>query len=101
MRDLVADTLCSVAVNVEEHNSWAELLRHAGLVVECAELRDMAFSFVGMLWDEGPLSTLRMAAKSLASSEVRTKMEGISKLFKQTHEYLGYGLYVGRKVYPR
>lgn len=97
VRRRAADTLCSVAVNVEEHHSWTDLIRSAGLVVECAELRDMSFSFIDMLRNEGVLSTIRMASMSLTSSEVRTKMRSISNLFKETHEYLGYGLYVGRK----
>jgi SAM-dependent methyltransferase len=97
VRARVARTLCGAAVNAEEFDAWADLLRSAGFAIDYAEPRDGGFSFVDMFRNEGLLRTLDIMAKSLVDSRVRTKMTEISKLFKETHEYLGYGLYVGRK----
>jgi SAM-dependent methyltransferase len=97
VRERVARTLCGVAGNAEEFDAWTDLLRSAGFAIDFAEPRDGGFSFTDMFRNEGLFPTLGIIAKSLADSEVRTRMTEISKLFKETHEYLGYGLYVGRK----
>jgi SAM-dependent methyltransferase len=97
VRVRVARILCSVAVNAEEHYAWADLLRSTGFAVDYSEPRDGGFSFIDMFRNEGLLTTLGIMAKSLADSQVRTKLTEISRLFKDAHEYLGYGLYVGRK----
>jgi SAM-dependent methyltransferase len=97
VRERVAGTLCGAAVNAEEFDAWADLLQSAGFTVGYAEPKDGGFSFIDTFRNEGLLPTLRIMAKSLTDSQVRIKMAEISRLFKETHEYLGYGLYVGRK----
>jgi SAM-dependent methyltransferase len=93
----VRNTLCDVAVNAEIHEDWIELLQRSGLSGVEGELRDMEFSFRGMVRDEGLPSSLRIALKSIFDEASHRKTDEIRRLFREMHEYLGYGLYVGWK----
>lgn len=93
----VRETLCAAAVNTETHDGWIQLFHQAGFEVVYSELLDHKFSFSGMLKNEGFLSSLRIALKSIYDDSVKRKMGQINSLFKETGEYLGYGIYVARK----
>jgi SAM-dependent methyltransferase len=93
----VGNTLCAAAVNTEKHSDWIKLLRQTGFNVVHAELQDLNFNFSGMLKNEGLFSTLKIALKCVFDKSARRKMREVTKLFKETQEYLGYGIYVGRK----
>ena len=93
----VRKVLCSAVVNAEQHIKWIELFNHTGFNIVHAELRDLDFNFQGMLENEGLFSTFKVALKCTFDQEVRTRMRDVAKLFKETREYLGYGIYVGRK----
>lgn len=93
----VRGTLCDVAVNAETHEEWMELLKQSGLSGVTGELREMEFSFRSMVRDEGLLPSLRIALKSIFDGASRQKTSEIRRLFRETHEYLGYGVYVGWK----
>jgi len=93
----VRNTLCAAAVNTECHLDWMKLLRQTGFDVVHADLRDLDFNFRGMLRNEGVLSTLRIALKCVFDESARRKTGEVTKLFKETARYLGYGIYVGRK----
>jgi len=93
----VGNTLCAAAVNTEQHSEWIKLLSQTGFNVVHAELRDLNFNFSGMLKNEGFLSTLRIALKCAFDKSAKRKTSEVTKLFKETREYLGYGIYVGRK----
>lgn len=93
----VGNTLCAAAVNTEKHSDWIKLLSQTGFNVVHAELRDLDFNFSGMLKNEGFLSTLRIALKCAFVKSAKRKTMEVTKLFKETREYLGYGIYVGRK----
>ena len=93
----VRNTLCAAAGNTELHTDWINLLNHTGFNVAYAELRDLHFNFSGMLRNEGALSTLRIALKCAFDKAVKRKTREVTNLFKETREYLGYGIYVGRK----
>jgi len=93
----VRNTLCAAAVNTEYHLDWMKLLKQTGFDIVHADLRDLDFNFRGMLENEGLLSTLRIALKCVFDDSARRKTGEVTKLFKETDEYLGYGIYVGRK----
>lgn len=93
----VRNTLCAAAINTEHHVDWMKLLSQTGFDVVHAELRDLNFNFRGMLKNEGILSTLRIALKYVFDESAKRKTREVTKLFKETCEYLGYGIYVGRK----
>ena len=93
----VRDTLCAAAVNTETHKKWSQLFSQVGFEVIHSELVDHKFNFSGILENEGLLSSLRIALKCINDEYVKTKMRQITNLFKETDEYLGYGIYVGRK----
>jgi SAM-dependent methyltransferase len=93
----VGNTLCAAAVNTEQHSDWIKLLSQVGFNVVHAELRDLNFGFGDMLKNEGILSTLRIALKCVFDKSAKSKTREVTKLFKETREYLGYGIYVGRK----
>jgi 2-polyprenyl-3-methyl-5-hydroxy-6-metoxy-1,4-benzoquinol methylase len=93
----VGNTLCAAAVNTEQHSNWIQLLDQTGFNVVHAELRDLDFNFSGMLKNEGFLSTLRIALKCAFNKSAKKKTTDITRLFKETKEYLGYGIYLGRK----
>ena len=69
------------------------------MTVTNAELRDVQFSFGSMLRDEGIISTLRIMLKSMFEEETRRKTKEISNLFLDVKDYLGYGIYVGKKTF--
>jgi len=94
----VKDVLCAAAVNAETHPDWIDLLRQTGFDVVDSEFRDLDFNFRGILENEGVLSTLRVALKCVIDSSSRKKTQEVANLFKQTGGYLGYGIYVGRKM---
>jgi len=93
----VGNTLCSAAVDTEQHSNWIKLLSQTGFNVVHAELIDLDFNFSGMLKNEGFFSTLRIALKCAFDGSAKRKTRAVTKLFKETREYLGYGIYVGRK----
>ena len=93
----VQNVLCSAAVNAEQHTNWIELLNKTGFNVVDAGLLDLDFNFRGMLKNEGFLSALKVALKCILNGEARKKTEAVTNLFKETRDYLGYGIYVGRK----
>jgi 2-polyprenyl-3-methyl-5-hydroxy-6-metoxy-1,4-benzoquinol methylase len=93
----VGKTLCAAAVNTEEHFEWIKLLRKTGFNVVYAKLHDLNFNFSGMLNNEGFIATLRIALKCALNKEAKEKTRSVTKLFKETQKYLGYGIYVARK----
>jgi ubiquinone/menaquinone biosynthesis C-methylase UbiE len=93
----VRETLCSAAINTETHEDWMRLFRQFGFEVVHSELLDHEFNFSGMVRNEGLRSSLRIALKCINDKSVKRKMEQIKSLFKETGEYLGYGIYVARK----
>jgi arsenite methyltransferase len=93
----VRETLCAAAVNTETHSDWIQLFRKNGFEVIHSELLDHKFSFRGIFKNEGLLSSLRFALKCINVESVKKKMGQITSLFKETGEYLGYGIYVARK----
>lgn len=93
----VRDVLCAAAVNTETHEDWIRLLNQVGFEVIHSELLDHEFNFSGMVRNEGLRASLRIAAKGMSDKSVRRKMGQIKSLFRETHEYLGYGIYVARK----
>ena len=93
----VQNILCGAAGNTEHHSDWIKLLDQTGFTVVYAELQDLNFSFSGMLKNEGFVSTLRIALKCAFDKSAKSKTREVTKLFKETREYLGYGIYVGRK----
>jgi len=93
----VSNTLCAAAVNTEQHSDWIKLLSQTGFNVVYAELQDLNFDFSGMLRNEGFLSTLRIALKCVYDKSAKNKTREVTKLFKETRKYLGYGIYVGRR----
>jgi arsenite methyltransferase len=93
----VKETLCAAAVNTETHEDWIRLLDQVGFEVIHSELLDHKLSFSEMVRDEGLLSSLRIALKCARDQSVKRKMRQIKSLFKETNEYLGYGIYVARK----
>ena len=93
----VRETLCAAAINTETHYDWIRLFRKCGFEVIHSELIDHKFSFSGILENEGLLSSLRIALKCINDEFVKKKMGQITSLFKETGEYLGYGIYVARK----
>jgi SAM-dependent methyltransferase len=94
----VKDVLCAAAVNAETHPDWVNLFKETGFDVVNSEFRDLDFNFRGILENEGLFSTLRVALKCAFDSSSRKKTQDVANLFKQTGEYLGYGIYVGRKT---
>lgn len=93
----VRDVLCAAAVNAEHHLDWMNLLNQNGFDLVIAELRDLEFSFRGMLKNEGLLSTLRIALKCSINESVKRKTKAVGNLFREIQNYLGCGIYVGRK----
>ena len=93
----VRETLCAAAVNTETHSDWIQLFRKNGFEVIHSELLDHKFNFRGMFENEGLISSLRIALKYINDESVKKKMAQITSLFKETGEYLGYGIYVARK----
>ena len=93
----VRNVLCAAAVNTEIHEDWIRLLSQAGFEVIHSELLDHEFNFSGIVRNEGFLSSLRIALKCISDKSVKRKMGQIKSLFKETDEYLGYGIYVARK----
>jgi ubiquinone/menaquinone biosynthesis C-methylase UbiE len=93
----VRDTLCSAAINTETHEDWMKMFQQFGFEVVYSELLDHEFNFSGMVRNEGLRSSLRIAMKCFGDKSVKRKMEQITNLFKETGEYLGYGIYVARK----
>jgi arsenite methyltransferase len=91
------ETLCSAAINAETHEEWMRLFRKFGFEIIYSELLDHKFNFSGMVRNEGLQSSLRIALKCISDNSVKHKMEQITNLFKETSEYLGYGIYVTRK----
>ena len=94
----VRETLCSAAINTETHEDWIRLLRQFGFEVVYSDLLDHKFDFSGMLRNEGLRSSLRIALKCISDKSVKRKMAQITSLFKESGEYLGYGIYVARKT---
>ncbi len=93
----VKETLCAAAVNTETHEDWRRLFNQTGFEVVHSELLDHKFNFNGMFKNEGFLSSLRIALKCIIDNSAKKKMGQIGSLFKETYEYLGYGIYAARK----
>lgn len=93
----VREILCAAAVNTETHNKWKQIFSQVGFEVVHSELLDHKFNFRGIFENEGLLSSLRIALKCINDEPVKRKMRQITSLFKETGEYLGYGIYVARK----
>ena len=93
----VRETLCAAAVNTETREDWIRLFSQVGFEVIHSELLDHKFNFSGMIRNEGLVSSLRIALKCVSDKSVKRKMGQIKSLFKETDEYLGYGIYVARK----
>ncbi len=93
----VGDVLCGAAVNAELHDGWINRLHESGFDVVHAEICDLDFTFGGMLKNEGVASTLRIMFKGFLDESVRRKTGEVTKLFRETRKYLGYGIYIGRK----
>ncbi len=95
--DRVKAALCAVAANAEQRDGWIGLFQGAGLNVVEAEIRDLDFSFLGMLANEGLLRTLRIAARSLREGSTRRRTQELTHLFEDVKQDLGYGLCVARR----
>ncbi len=94
----VKAVLCAAATNSEQQSGWEDLFGQAGLTVTASEIGGLDFGFGDMAINEGYLSASRIALKSIFNGEVRRKIGSITKLFKETDPYLGYGIYVCRKT---
>jgi ubiquinone/menaquinone biosynthesis C-methylase UbiE len=93
----VKQTLCSVSVEAELHQSWIDHLQKAGLRVVHDELKDLRFAMQDMLQDEGLLRGLGVLRGYLKPA-ARERLSSFSCLFEETDKYLGYGVYVGRVI---
>jgi SAM-dependent methyltransferase len=93
----VRETLCAAAINMETHEDWLRLFRQFDFEVVYSELLDHRLNFGGMVRNEGFRASLRIALKCIHDKSVKRKMTQIKSLFKETGEYLGYGIYVLRK----
>jgi len=91
----VKETLCSVSVEADLHEGWIERLQRAGFTVSHEELKDMKFTMMDTIRDEGLLNSLGVL-RGYLRPDARKRLSGFSRLFKETDKYLGYGVYVGR-----
>ncbi len=96
--DRVRKVICSAAVNTEHHLRWIDLFSQTGFCLVHTELKDLEFSFRGMLRNEGLLRALKTALRCAFDKSAKKRTEEFTKLFKETREYLGYGIYIGRKT---
>lgn len=93
----VKSVLCGAAVNAEQQKGWVRLFQRAGLDAVVSEVHDLGFSFSDMVANEGLFSASKVALKCTFNSVTRDRVASITKLFKETGAYLGYGIYVCRK----
>ncbi len=94
----VRKVLCAAAINAELHHDWTALFEESGLKVESSEIHDLDFGFHFMRENEGLSSTIRIMSKCLFNQEARDKTQAITNLFRETGTYLGFGIYVCRKL---
>lgn len=92
----VQETLCSVSIQADLHQSWQNRFQEAGLMITHEELNDLHFTLRDMLKDEGLIRGLMCAAKGFVKPTYRERLAQFSRLFEETEKYLGYGIYVGR-----
>ncbi|HEV2137919.1 MAG TPA: class I SAM-dependent methyltransferase [Nitrososphaerales archaeon] len=97
MVEKVRSVLCRAAVNAETRSGWIAAMDESGLSVVHDQVRKIRFGFSEMLRNEGVASAARIALKSVFDSATRQKVGEINQLFAEMHEYLGYGIYIGRK----
>ncbi len=93
----VSDVLCKASANTECHDDWTHLFNQVGLEVISEELKDLDFNFQTMLRNEGVLSTSSVILRSIYNKSIRRKTVQVKNLFKETKNYLGYGIYICRK----
>jgi SAM-dependent methyltransferase len=93
----VRATLCSVAANAEGPEGWMKVLRDSGLTPVEAEMRDVDFSFRGMLANEGAVRAVRIATRSLLERSSRRKTQQVARLLREVRPDLGYGMFIARK----
>jgi arsenite methyltransferase len=93
----VKSVLCAATINAELEGDWIKILERSGLEIESSEIHDLNFGFHFMLENEGLFSTIRIMYKCAFNQEARNKTQAITNLFKETSEYLGFGIYVCRK----
>ncbi len=91
------NTICDAVANAENHQGWIELLRQSGLTIVDSKIQDVKFTFRDIIRNEGFISTLSIAFKSTFNKAIGNKMSEIADLFREIHDYLGYGMYIGRK----
>jgi ubiquinone/menaquinone biosynthesis C-methylase UbiE len=91
----VKETLCSVSLEADLHEDWVNRMQKAGFQVVYTDLKDLKFSFINMLRDEGLLRVIGIIG-GYFTRDTRERLSGFSRLFKETDKYLGYSVYVGR-----
>jgi ubiquinone/menaquinone biosynthesis C-methylase UbiE len=94
--DLAAAKGCAYCIqNALTFDDWKELFLKCG--VKDLKVVEGVMGRHRMLKDEGFLNTFRIMSKWLFNARIRKRMNAIFNFFSNNSEYIGYGIYVGRK----
>lgn len=94
--DEAASETCAFCIqNTLTFDAWKDLFIDCG--VKDLEVIKGEMGRSHMLRDEGFLNTLKVMSKWLFNARIRRRMNAIFNFFTNNSEYIGYGIYVGRK----
>lgn len=97
--DVATKEICAACIaKVVTFQGWEELFRQGGIKEISTNKHDMNYgNMLGMIEDEGVVNGLKIMFKYLTNSKIRKRMMKLDNFFKSHPEYIGYGIYLGKK----
>ncbi|ODS35369.1 MAG: hypothetical protein A7316_03970 [Candidatus Altiarchaeales archaeon WOR_SM1_86-2] len=98
LKKIAPEIICSAVVNAETTENWENSFLKAGFDKVESNIFHMDIGGpLDTLINEGFINSSRVFFKSLTNSDIRNKTRSIRTFFKENKEYLGYGIYIGKK----
>jgi len=89
---------CAFCVrNTLTFDEWESLFRECGMTDVRVTTGGMGMRQRRMFGDEGLSNAARIMWKWLFNARIRKRMNAVFDFFREHSEYIGYGIYVGRK----
>lgn len=96
--DLLRKTCTSFIPRTKEYNEWIELFKSEGFNCDNVIKNAMTSGFFQMIRAEGIVNSLSIVKNMMMNKRNKERMMEVQKTFHKYRDYLGYGIYLLRKI---
>jgi ubiquinone/menaquinone biosynthesis C-methylase UbiE len=92
------ETCAKGIANAMTFDGWESLFKNGGLKEINTIKAPLHFRGIsGIIKDEGVVNGIKIMFKFMTDSRIRARMQRLNNFFRTYQEYLGYGIYIGKK----